>query len=192
MITGDFEKAVKALRAGEAVVFPTDTVYGVGVSVMHAGSPDTIYALKKRDAGKPIAWLVDGAQALDRYGVDVPETARALAQAHWPGALTIIVKASDAVPRAFRSEAGTVGLRMPADEVALGLVRAVGPIAASSANVSGGSDAGDAAELDPALTEQVCTLVADGASAASGVSSTVVDCSSGSVRVLRQGDVQVV
>ena len=74
-----FAEAVEALKAGKAVVFPTDTVYGLGVSVEHARTPRAIYDLKQRDAGKPIAWLVGGVEALDEYGVEVPDYARALA-----------------------------------------------------------------------------------------------------------------
>lgn len=191
MLAVDFEKAVAVLKAGQAVIFPTDTVYGIGVSVRHAHSPEAIYTLKKRDRGKPIAWLVNGVHSLDEFGVDVPANVRELAKAHWPGALTIIVNASDAVPHAFRSKEGTVGLRMPAGRTALALIREVGPIATSSANVSGNDDAQVADRLDPVLTSGTSTLVADDDVMASGIASTVVDCSSGTLRVLRQGDVQV-
>lgn len=114
------EEAVRALAAGDAVVFPTDTVFGLGISVSAAAGPQLLYDLKRRDAGKPVAWLVEGPEALDVYGEDVPAYARRLAEAFWPGGLTLVVRASDAVPPAFQSPAGTIGLRMPASEVALG------------------------------------------------------------------------
>ena len=106
-------EAACALAAGEAVVFPTDTVFGLGVSVKAAAGPRLLYDLKHRDAGKPVAWLVEGPETLDVYGRDVPAYARRLAETFWPGALTLVVRASAAVPAAFRSPAGTIGLRMP-------------------------------------------------------------------------------
>lgn len=131
-------EAACALAAGEAVVFPTDTVFGLGVSVKAAAGPRLLYDLKHRDAGKPVAWLVEGPETLDVYGRDVPAYARRLAETFWPGALTLVVRASAAVPAAFRSPAGTIGLRMPDSEAALALIRAVGcPLAVTSANPLG-------------------------------------------------------
>lgn len=146
------EEATRALAVGNAVVFPTDTVFGLGVSVSAAPGPQLLYDLKHRDAGKPVAWLVEGPEALDVYGRDVPAYARRLAETFWPGGLTLVVRASDAVPAAFQSPAGTIGLRMPASEAALGLIRAAGcPLAVTSANLSGAADTACAEDLDRAL-----------------------------------------
>ena len=146
------EEATRALAVGNAVVFPTDTVFGLGVSVSAAPGPQLLYDLKRRDAGKPVAWLVEGPEALDVYGRDVPAYARRLAETFWPGGLTLVVRASDAVPAAFQSPAGTIGLRMPASEAALGLIRAAGcPLAVTSANLSGAADTACAEDLDRAL-----------------------------------------
>lgn len=146
------DEAARALAAGNAVIFPTDTVFGLGVSVSAAPAPQLLYDLKHRDAGKPVAWLVEGPEALDVYGRDVPAYARHLAETFWPGGLTLVVRASDAVPAAFQSPAGTIGLRMPASEAALGLIRAAGcPLAVTSANLSGAADTACAEDLDRAL-----------------------------------------
>lgn len=146
------EEATRALAVGNAVIFPTDTVFGLGVSVSAAPAPQLLYDLKHRDAGKPVAWLVEGPEALDVYGRDVPAYARRLAETFWPGGLTLVVRASDAVPAAFQSPAGTIGLRMPASEAALGLIRAAGcPLAVTSANLSGAADTARAEDLDRAL-----------------------------------------
>ncbi len=123
MRTSTIDQAARALRQGEAVIFPTETVYGLGVSVRAATGPDVLYDLKERDRGKPISWLVGGADDLDRYGARVPALVRKLAGAYWPGPLTLVVHASDEVPEAFRSDAGTIGLRMPDNATALALVR---------------------------------------------------------------------
>ena len=183
------EEAARALARGQAVAFPTDTVYGLGVSVEAARSPQALFDIKRRDAGKPVAWLVAGPQELERYGRQVPEYARALARAWWPGALTLVVRASDAVPPAFRSEAGTIGLRMPASETALALVRAAGcPVATTSANLSGRPAPGSFSELDAAIVEAAGAVVRDGVPE-SGVASTVVDCTAARPKMLREGSI---
>ena len=185
------DKAVDALLAGKAVIFPTDTVYGLGVSVKHARTLKAIYDLKKRDAGKPIAWLVDGVGALDEYGVDVPDRARALAAQHWPGALTIIVRANGNVPDEFRSGWGTIGLRMPDCKTTLELIKSVGsPLATSSANISGNPDSSSANSIDESLLDKVAAVVLDDASSG-GVASTVIDCSQGKTVIVRQGAIRV-
>ena len=91
------EAAAAALKRGKPVVFPTDTVYGVGVAVGAAESPQVLYDLKRREDKKPIAWLVGEVDDLARYGRAVPELAFALARTFWPGPLTLVVKASAAV-----------------------------------------------------------------------------------------------
>lgn len=189
MSTNSFVEAIAALKNSKPVVFPTDTVYGLGVAVKYSASPRAIYEIKERDAGKPIAWLVENPAALDEYGVDVPEKVRQQVETHWPGALTVIVKASDKVPPAFRAIDGTIGLRMPANETALRLIRVVGPIATSSANLSGDDSPCSADELDPELAEKVAVVITDD-QVGSGMASTVLDCSKGKLVVIRQGEVR--
>lgn len=185
------QAAADALKRGEAVVFPTETVYGLGVSVEAADGPGVLYELKERDRGKPVSWLVSGCDDLDRYGARVPEIARRLARAHWPGPLTLIVEASDAVPSAYRSESGSIGLRMPDNATALALVKAAGcPLATTSANISGLEAVGSFDALDPDLVARVGALVADVADDdKSGVASTVVDCTGERPRIVREGAV---
>lgn len=185
------DQAACALKRGEAVIFPTDTVYGVGVSVRHAVTPEILFDLKQRDRGKPVAWLVGSLADLARYGADVPAFASALARAFWPGALTLIVRASDEVPPAFRSEAGTIGLRMPADTAALDLLGKVGcPLATTSANASGARPPRSSDEVDPAFAAAVGCMVADGAPR-SGTASTILDCTGDHPVVVREGDVTI-
>lgn len=185
--------AADVLRAGKAAVFPTDTVYGLGVAVGPAQSPAELFRIKRRDEGKPVAWLVAGVSDLDVYGKDVPAWAHAAAAAHWPGALTLIVRASNAVPVAFQSAQGTIGLRMPASAVALALIRVVGvPLATTSANISGASAPSKDADLDNELLCQVAAVVRGcDCVGGAGVASTVIDCTKDVPVVLRQGSVVV-
>lgn len=188
---GDIAVAVEELLRGGTVLMPTDTVYGIGVSVLHAGGPDAIFQVKRRPAGKPVAWLVDSVEALDIYGADVPEGVRRLARQCWPGPLTIVVGASSAVPAAFASEEGTIGLRMPANQTALRLIRGVGsPLAVSSANLSGCEAPKDAASVPQELASGVGARVED-SEKKSGLASTVVSCVGESLRILREGAVGI-
>ena len=189
MEVASMQQTAQALRQGAPAIFPTDTVYGLGVAVEYAESPEALYALKGREARKPIAWLVGGVEALDAYGCSVPAYAYAAARTFWPGPLTLVVKASEAVPAAYASAEGTIGLRMPASETALKLIEAVGcPLSTTSANPSGAPAPYNVASVDEALAAQVGAVLADSA-AKSGVASTIVDCTGPAPRILREGGV---
>lgn len=172
--TTSLEKTAQELRAGRPAIFPTDTVCGVGVSVLHAQTPAALYELKRRPAKKPIAWLVGGVDDLQHYGEGVPEYALALAQEFWPGALTLVVYARAAVPQAYLcggtvvnnsgANAKTLGLRCPASPAVLQLIEKVGsPLCTTSANFSGDPAPTSVQDLDPAFARDMCVLGAHGA-----------------------------
>lgn len=181
------------LKKGQPAIFPTETVYGLGVSVEHAASPEILYDLKCRERRKPISWLVSQRDDLTRYGRCVPEFALVLARTFWPGPLTLIVKASSSVPTAFQSKEGTIGLRTPDNACALSLIEAVGcPLATTSANVSGKHAVGVFDELDPQLSSQVEAVLSDeDDSAKSGVASTVIDCTQDHPVIVREGAITI-
>lgn len=179
--------AVTALAVGRPVVFPTDTVYGIGVAVGLAPSPAPIFEAKRRDPDKAIPWLVGNKGALSLYGREVSEFARVLAESFWPGPLTLIVRAGDNVPAAFRAGDGTIALRMPNDPVALALIERVGfPLATSSANLQGEAPPRTRDDVNPELAAQVAVVLGDDVPR-SGVSSTVVDCTHDHPQILRTG-----
>lgn len=187
--------AADAMRQGLPAVFPTDTVVGLGVAVAHVDDGRVLARIKGRDEGKPVAWLVGSVDDLDRYGRDVPAYARELAQQHWPGPCTLIVSASDAVPKAFQTAAGTIGLRMPASTSALRLIHELrSPVATTSANLAGEPAPLSPDDLSSAFSERAC-----GAGAAfvrvderaSGTASTVIDCTQPKPRILREGSCDV-
>ena len=191
VVLDTLEDAALALADGRPCIFPTDTVYGVGVAVHAASGPDALFAIKQRDAGKPIAWLVGSIDDLQRYGKNLPPAVCQLVQRFWPGALTVIVEASDSVPVSYRSESGTIGLRMPANKTTLALIRRVGsPLATTSANISGRAAVSRFESLDVKLLARVgCALRDPIESLHSGVASTVVDCTGGGLRVIREGGI---
>ena len=180
-----------ALAAGKPAVYPTETVYGIGVAVGRAESPDVLFDIKRRPHGKPVAWLVGSVDDLERYGSGVPDFARAIARTFWPGPLTLIVNASEAVPPAFRSQEGTIGLRMPDNRTVLELIERVGaPLATTSANVSGCTPPQSFDEVDPELLDQVAAFLDDDEEK-SGVSSTVLDCTKDHPTVVREGAITI-
>ncbi len=191
-------QAAEILEQGKAVVFPTDTVYGVGVSVHAAKSPEILYELKQREQRKPIAWLISSIDDLSYYGKDVPEFAQVLARTFWPGSLTLIVRASEAVPREFRSKENTIGLRMPKNDTALALINTLGcPLATTSANRAGEPAPRVGDDLDPDFIACVGYVLsededsAQGEGAASGVASTILDCTGDHPQIVREGAITI-
>ncbi|MGI6590612.1 MAG: L-threonylcarbamoyladenylate synthase [Eggerthellaceae bacterium] len=184
------ERAVAALQEGLPVILPTDTVYGLAVAPRYADSPNQLFAIKERPQSKPVAWLVSGVEDLDNFGVEVPAYARNLARRYWPGPLTIIVKANcETVPAPFQSEAGTIGLRMPDDDVTREIIeRTRSPLATTSANLSGKEAPYRFADIDPAVRSRV-PVALDDEQRKSGLPSTVVDCTDAAPRILRKGAV---
>lgn len=177
-------EVVDALKAGQPALFPTDTVYGLGVAVEAAPSPACLYQLKCRSDDKPIAWLVEGEESLTRYGKNVPSWAYKLAQTYWPGALTLVVDASDEVPEAYRSQANTIALRMPDHSLALSLIKAVGPLATTSANLSGDPAPACWTEVPDEFTSAVRAIVGE---VRVGQASSVIDCTGSEPCIIRSG-----
>lgn len=192
-----FETTAEVLRSGKPAIFPTDTVYGVGVSVAAAISPQVLFDLKRREATRPVAWLLSDSAQLFEYGKDLPSYVESLAHRFWPGALTLIVPASKKVPLAFQSQSGSIGLRVPKHTPLRRLIQEVGaPLATTSANFSGEPAVCSYAQLDPAFAAQVEAVFSEGDARApsSGVqgvplASTVLDCTGKQARLLREGRV---
>ncbi len=181
--------AATILRDGGIVVFPTETVYGIGASATSCIGSQEIIDIKMRPKNKPLPWLVDGEGALDKYGVEVPEYAHLLARAFWPGALTLVVKAGDIVAKEFRDERGAVALRSPDHELVQELIRANGAaVVTTSANTSGLPPASSFAELEERIIA-AADITLDGGETPHKMASTVVDCTGPEPVVTRVGPV---
>jgi len=181
------QQACEALRQGGLVAFPTDTLYALGANALDPAAIDRVLTVKGRHHGKPLSVLVPSVEAAADLAAGLPDGVRSLMQAFWPGALTVVVKASPKIPAILRGAAGTVGLRMPAGSVAQALLSAfAGPIIGTSANKSGGADPSDAKTVQKAVGGQI-DLILDGGRVALGVPSTVIDCTTQPARILREG-----
>ena len=182
--------AATVLRDGGIIVFPTETVYGLGAKADSCFGPHELFEVKVRPATFPIPLLVETEDALDKYGVDIPEYAHALAHEFWPGALTLIVKASDAVPKDFRAPDGSIGLRSPDHEVVMELIQAAGgPLFATSANTHGNPAPGSFDEIEPRIITHA-DVVLDGGETEHQMPSTVVDCTGPEPKVVREGAIE--
>lgn len=179
--------AVDVLRAGGIVGLPTDTVYGIAVALDAAGGLERLFAVKDRPVDRAIMVLVD---SIDQVGglVDVPAEARVLGAAFWPGGLTLVLplRAGVVLPAALSAGNPTLGVRVPNHPTPRTIARAVGPLPTTSANRHGEPSAVDAAAVVAELGTRI-DLVLDGGSAQGGVGSSVVDCSAGRPRLLRDG-----
>lgn len=174
--------AARLLHGGELVAFPTDTVYGVACAASQPGRIEALFELKRRPPDRRIPMLVAGLDALPP-GWLVDERARALAGRFWPGALTLVLPAEDG--------SSTQAFRAPDHDVTLDLIRAAGPLYATSANLSDEPDTLDADDVLIAFATQRDSLsaVVDGGRVPGGVASTVVDLSVTPARVLRDGPI---
>lgn len=180
--------AATVLRDGGIVLFPTETVYGIGASSTSFTGSHEIFDIKVRPLDKPMPWLVENDDALlDKYGVDVPDYAHNLAKAFWPGALTLVVKASNIVGKDFRAADGTIGLRSPDNEVVMELIRASGAaLIATSANTSGVPAPSSFDEVEERIVA-AADISLDGGETEHKQASTVVDCTGAEYAIIREG-----
>ena len=182
------QRALEVLRAGGLVAFPTDTVYGLGSLAFDQKAIESIYVAKDRPLEKAIPILLADVDQLDRVARDIPALALRLAARFWPGPLTIIVPKRVDLPAAVSATA-TVGVRVPDNDVARALLRAAGPMAVTSANLSGRESPRTVSEVIAQLDGRI-PLVLDGGETRGGVPSTVVDVASGAEPViLRAGPI---
>ena len=176
------------LRQGRLVVFPTDTVYGVGVDAFNAVAIEQLYRVKERPLSKGIPILLADLVDLDEVAYDVPASARRYIERFWPGPLTLIVPRHPDLPAIISPNQG-IAVRMPDCDVARALIReAGGAVAATSANRSGHAPA-QAGRMALAELDGLVTAVLDNGPAPGGVSSTIVDCTGAAPRLLRAGPI---
>jgi len=193
--------ARSAIGRGALVVIPTDTVYGVAADAFNAEAVQKLLDAKGRDRQSPPPVLIPGIPTLDALAQDVPEPVRALVAAFWPGGLTVVLTAQPSLVWDLGETRGTVALRMPRNQVALDLLSETGPLAVSSANISGQPSAIDAAGAEDMLGGSVSVYLDGGVAGLDydaigdrpgDTSSTIVDATGfatngGKIAIVRNG-----
>lgn len=180
-------RAGEILRNGGLVAFPTETVYGLGANALDEKAAAKIYAAKGRPSDNPLIVHIAETEALEEIVAQVPEAARQLARAFWPGPLTMIFRKNDRVPYGTTGGLDTVAVRMPDHEIAREMIRAGGGyIAAPSANTSGRPSPTTAAHVADDLWGRI-DMIIDGGSVGIGLESTIVDLSGETPVILRPG-----
>jgi tRNA threonylcarbamoyl adenosine modification protein (Sua5/YciO/YrdC/YwlC family) len=180
--------AARTVRSGGLVVLPTDTVYGIGCDAFSGEAVRSLLAAKNRGPDMPVPVLVGSWNTIDGLVSVVPPTARSLIEAFWPGALSIVLPHAPSLAWDLGSTRGTVMLRMPLHPVALELLREVGPMAVSSANVSGQPPAATVEDASSQLGDSVAVYL-DGGPSGEPVASSIVDLTGYQIRMLREGEV---
>jgi L-threonylcarbamoyladenylate synthase len=181
--------ALAALAAGEAIVYPTETFYAVGVDALSLRALDRLFAIKGREPGKPVALIAADTAMAFTVAREVPAQARVLAQAFWPGPLTLVLPARAEIPTPLVGADGGVGVRVSSHPIARALAAGLRrPLTATSANLAGEPPASEIEMARRVFADKIKVFVEDGA-LAGGSPSTVVAVDRGGIRILRPGAV---
>ncbi|MGH3442567.1 MAG: L-threonylcarbamoyladenylate synthase [Nitriliruptorales bacterium] len=181
-------RVAQALQSGELVVLPTDTVYGVAADAFQKAATRRIFAVKRRSRRFPLPVLVRSPKQLPGIVSELTEEAERLVAAYWPGPLTLVIPVAAELSWDIGDNEGTVAVRMPLDDVTLEVIRAVGPLAVTSANRSGEPPAKTAATARAALGDDVAVYLDDGPRREQRPS-TIVDLTRGEPLLIRDGDI---
>ena len=179
--------ALEILAGGGIVAFPTDTVYGLGAPAFDNAAIESIYLAKERPVEKAIPILIGDLSDLEKVGLDIPDMALRFTARFWPGPLTCIIPKKPTLPPAV-SATPTVAVRIPDHPDALALLRAAGPMAVTSANISGAQNPLTAQDVYDQLRGRI-PLILDGGKTPGGIPSTLVDCTGDYPIILREGPV---
>jgi len=183
----EIQTALEILHSGGIVAFPTDTVYGLGALAFNNNAIESIYTAKNRPIEKAIPILIGDLSDLDKVGNNIPDMALRFASRFWPGPLTCVVPKKQTLPLAVSATA-TVAVRIPDHHDARALLRAAGPMAVTSANISGQQSPATAQEVYEQLNGRI-PLILDGGKTKGGIPSTLVDCTGEVPIILREGPI---
>jgi L-threonylcarbamoyladenylate synthase len=185
----DIDRALAALRAGQPIVFPTETFYGIGVDAMNGLALERLFELKGRDPDKPVALIAADVEMVARLVKEFSPAARRLAREFWPGPLTIVLPARPELSPALTNRQGGVGIRISPHPIALELTRRLGsPLTATSANRAGEPPAINLEQARAALGTAIAVYV-DGGTLSGWLPSTVIALEGERIRMLRAGAV---
>ena len=186
---GEIDLALRLLQDGGVVAIPTDTLYGLAADALNPVAIEKVFAIKERPEGLALPVLLADPEQLHQVADVVPDQLRAVAEAFWPGAMTLIIKRKRSLPPRLTAGNPTVAVRVPDHPVPRELARGLGrPITGTSANISGAADPKTLGELRKQVGDRVDLLVASGPVPA-GSASTIVDLSGDGPRLIREGAV---
>lgn len=183
------KKPAQIIRNGGIVIFPTETVYGIGANAFNKNAVKKLYEVKHRPLNKPISLLVNSMDMVNEIAKDITELEYALMEQFFPGPFTIILKKKDIISDIVTANSDTVGVRMPENKLALKLIEYAGvPIATPSANISGKPSGTNLKDIIKDFDGKVDCFV-DGGPSKIGLASTIVQVENGVPRILRQGSI---
>ena len=184
-----FDEAVDALRRGDVIVFPTETLYGLGADALNGEAVEKVFQLKGRDPRNPISVLVADPEMLNALIAEVPPVAQKLMECFWPGPLTLVLPARRGIPKPLRNASDGVGVRISSHPIATQLVKALGrPLTATSANPSGKKPARALHEARSYFAGKIEVFL-DGGTLTSKSGSTVVDVTGDTIKFIREGEI---
>lgn len=188
----DFQKLrypAEIIKNGGIVVFPTETVYGIGTNGLDKEAVERLYLIKERPLSKPISLLVSDFEMIERVAKNISEIEYKIMKKFFPGPLTIVLNKKDIVPDIVTSGGNTVGIRMPDEEITRKLIEYAGvPIAAPSANISGEPSGIDIKDIIKEFGDKVNYYI-DGGKSKIGIGSTIVKVENNSIKILREGSI---
>jgi L-threonylcarbamoyladenylate synthase len=185
----DLSAAVQALKRGDVIVFPTETLYGLGADALDEAAVEKVFQLKGRDRSNPIPVLVANQEMLHALVAKVSTLARKLMDRYWPGPLTLVLPGQKNIPKPLCNPAGGVGVRISSQPIATLLVNGLGrPLTATSANPSGKEPARTLQEAKNYFAHRV-DLFVDGGTLTSKSGSTVVEAMEDSIKIVREGEI---
>ena len=179
------EQVAAVIKKGGLVAFPTDTVYGLAANAFNPDAIEKLFLVKGRDFNKAIAILIGESNQLKQIASEFSGMAKKLSKRFWPGALTLVVPIQQTLPKLL-SPTETIGIRMPDHNFVLRILKTTGPLATTSANLSGGKNPLTAEDVVEQLGNNV-DLIIDGGLCPGGIPSTVVDCTQQEIRIIREG-----
>ena len=183
------QAALDILHTGDLVAFPTDTVYGIGTFAFNAEGATKIYTAKQRPPDKALPVLLGNVNQIPLVAINLPEAALKLAEYFLPGPLTLVVPKHPDIPEEI-SSLETIGIRIPDHDFTQALLNAAGPMAVTSANISGAASPVNAGDVYSQLNGSL-PLILDGGHTPGGTSSTVVDCTKEEIVILREGPISI-
>lgn len=186
MQNSDISKAVKALSNGKIIVYPTDTLYGLGADIFNIDAVEKIFEIKKRVKSEPLSVAVSSFSELEKIAF-VDDKIKKIVDKFLPGKLTIILEKRDIVPDLVTGGLNKVGVRIPNNKIAMDILHEFGPITSTSANVHGQKTPITIEDVSQQFKEDVTVYLDDGC--LNGKASTIIDATSSDLRIIREGEI---